>query len=211
MRLFVASVTTIALSMVVSGTANADSLHPDTPIDSLVTVNSRPVISSISEEEFQSIRKDIDSLQRLDPYFKNGTIDYAAAVSDDSIDKKVLDEYTSALQASSDTMHPDSPTSAVIKAMSACKGKNGWRAFWPTVFLNSCNASAVSNALNSGAGVAAVAAAITSYTGAGPVVAGAIAGALATYGGVYGLCNSWGRGIQLFLNPVNALPACWSQ
>lgn len=52
---------------------------------------------------------------------------------------------------------------------------------------------------------------ISSATGAGAVVSGTIAATLAVYSGLYGMCNSWGRGIKLIINPITTLPVCPSQ
>lgn len=92
----------------------------------------------------------------------------------------------------------------------SCVGRTGARAFWPTVYLNSCQASVLNNLLNAGAGVAGVAGLLTGWTGIGAVGASAIASALVITGGIYGLCNSWGRGIKVYVTPA-AVPVCWAQ
>ena len=149
-------------------------------------------------------------------------LDYAAASADPSVKRATLDDFSAGLIAGGGKVVGAGPaadriakaaeriTASLNASILSCEGRNGWRNFWPTVFLDSCNASALSNLMNVGAGVAAIAALLSAATGAGAAVAGAIAAVLALYGSLLSLCNSWGHGVQIFLNPFGT-PVCWSQ
>lgn len=163
-------------------------------------------------------------LMELESHFHGSEFDYFSARVDADLDQEFLSEFavayyaglngngSQALLAQKDAMTAlgSERVGAVTKAASACAGRTGWRAFWPTIFLNSCQASALSSSLSGGAGVAGIAGLLTSWTGAGPLVSGVVAGALVVYSSLYSLCNSWGTGIQLFLNPAG-IPICWAQ
>lgn len=175
-------------------------------------------ISQLSEWEERQFAE-------LKLYFDGVKFDYLAAREDPVLNQAFLSEFavayyaglgehgSQALLAQRDAMWnltPDHVDLLTVSATAACVGRTGWRTFWPTVFLNSCQASALSNALALGAGVAGVAGMIASWTGAGPVVSGVIAGALVVHSSLYALCNSWGTGIQIFVNPTG-IPICWAQ
>ena len=115
-------------------------------------------------------------------------------------------------QPASTQAAPTPDASSQAEEFASCEGRSGWRAAWPTIFLDSCQADRLSGALAAGASAAALAGLITAETGAGPAVAGAIAAALTVYGGLTGLCNSWGNGIQIIYVPnVPGSLICWSQ
>ena len=153
----------------------------------------------------------------------NLVLDYGAASADPAVKRATLDDFAVGLIAGGGSVvGAGSVANQLAKAAErlsanldaailACEGRNGWRNFWPTIFLDSCNSNALAAAMAAGAGVAALAALITAATGAGPVVAGTIAAALGIYSALVALCNSWGHGIQIFVNPLGGTPVCWSQ
>ena len=149
---------------------------------------------------------------------KEKTLDYKGAKADARIDDNVLKEYAGGLQASGWKVESvESDTQAVQESANrlaptvetledSCKGENGFQLLPPAVLLDSCAASALQNAYAAGAGSAGLAALITAETGAGPILAGAVAAVLTLQSGIYGICNSWGNGIKIF-----PLGLCWSQ
>ena len=162
-------------------------------------------------------------MQALENHIADGTLDYQAAKADPAITDATLDDFTAGyIVAGGRLSAPDSAPPEVrdraadlapyAEEFASCEGRSGWRAVWPTIFLDSCQANALSATLETGAGVAVLAGLITAETGAGPAVAGAIAAALTVYGGLTGLCNSWGNGIQIIYVPnVPGSLICWSQ
>ena len=79
------------------------------------------------------------------------------------------------------------------------------------IFLDSCQADRLSGALAAGASVTFLAGMITAETGAGPAVAGAIAGVLGFYGGLTQICNSWDTGIAIVYIPYPSVLTCVPQ
>lgn len=160
------------------------------------------------------------SFQALEAYLlqQDRTLDYERAMKDPAIPQEVLDDFAAGLETQgweikaspSDLARIQEKAIAIAPAMAnlraACGGRNGLQPLPPAVLLNSCAASAVQNAYASGAGAAAIAAIITAQTGAGPLLAGTIAGILTISSGLIGLCNSWGQGVKIF-----ATGGCWSQ
>lgn len=150
-------------------------------------------------------------------------LDYAAASTDPSVKRATLDDFAVGLIAGGGSVVGAGPaadrlaaaaeqiSASLDSAILACAGRNGFRNFWPTVFLDSCNASALSNILNIGAGIATIVGFLTAATGIGAAAAGIIAAALAIYSSLISLCNSWGHGVQIFVNPFGGIPVCWSQ
>lgn len=167
-----------------------------------------------------------DQLRLLDKYMSNGLFDYTAAREDSAIDRAFLSEFSAAYFAASNDLQPGESQAKVdamqhlglehfvaieTMAANACVGRTGWRNFWPTIYLNSCQASALSNLTAMGAWAAGLTGLIAAATGAPALVAGAIAAGLTFYTGLYGLCNSWGRGINIYVNPTGGPAYCWSQ
>ncbi|WP_211208172.1 hypothetical protein, partial [Corynebacterium mastitidis] len=167
-------------------------------------------LSEVQEVSLRGIEKYLDQ--------DDSSFDFAKAQEDPSIDDKTLEDFSAGLltqgwdvRASDAALlelnkKSDEISPHLTSLRSACEGRNGVQKFPPAVLLNSCTASAVQNALGAGAGVAGIAAIITAETGAGPALAGTIAGVLAINAGVIGLCNSWGHGVKIFSGGV-----CWSQ
>lgn len=141
-----------------------------------------------------------------------GQLDFEAAAGDPRLDEQFLLDFTEGYALvvnhgptnTGVTGGAQSRSSAA--ATSSCAGVNGVAG--QQVFLDSCNAGALSSSMAAGAGVATLTAIITAATGAGLIVAGSIAGGLALASSLTSLCNSWGRGI--FIN-VGTPPFCWSQ
>ncbi|GAA2218836.1 hypothetical protein GCM10010413_06050 [Promicromonospora sukumoe] len=151
-------------------------------------------------------------------------LDYGTAVADDQINRATLKDFAigivagggSVTGAGTDAQAIDSGASDLVAhvggdgaAALACEGRNGFASVPPTIYLSSCNASALSSAMAAGAAIATIGALIISWTGAGAAVAGVIAAALGLYSSIYALCNSWGHGIRIYV--VTSFPVCWSQ
>ncbi|MFD7022104.1 hypothetical protein [Promicromonospora sukumoe] len=151
-------------------------------------------------------------------------LDYGTAVVDGRINRATLKDFAigivagggSVTGAGNDAQAIDSGASDLVAhvggdgaATLACEGRNGFASVPPTIYLSSCNASALSSAMAAGAAIATIAALIISWTGAGAAVAGVIAAALGLYSSIYALCNSWGHGIRIYV--VTSFPVCWSQ
>ncbi|QPK79562.1 hypothetical protein G7Y31_02295 [Corynebacterium lizhenjunii] len=144
--------------------------------------------------------------------------DYSGASRDPMVEEELLEEYAAVLMVegwqiqgtASElvglTEKAELHEQASIAFRAACGGRNGFQAAPPAVLLDSCAATALQNAYAAGSGVAGLAALITSYTGAGPLIAGSIASMMVIASGLVGVCNSWGRGIKVF-----ATGGCWSQ
>ena len=162
---------------------------------------------------------------RIQPHLSEDLqLDYAAAVADGQIDKTTLKDFAIGIVAGGGSVSHAGPDAQAIEsaasrlvaqvggdgaAILACEGRNGWASVPPTIYLSSCNASALSSAMAAGAAIATIAALIISWTGAGAAVAGVIAAALGLYSSIYALCNSWGHGIRIYV--VTTFPVCWSQ
>jgi hypothetical protein len=151
-------------------------------------------------------------------------LDYTSAAADAQVSRATLNDFAIGIVAGGGSVTGPATNVRTIESAAAhlaaeiegdsatalaCEGRNGWASVPPTIYLSSCNASALSAALAAGAAVATIAALIVSWTGAGAAVAGAIAAALALYSSIYALCNSWGHGIRIYV--VTTLPVCWSQ
>jgi hypothetical protein len=96
--------------------------------------------------------------------------------------------------------------------LSSCVGVNDYSTQWfgHQLKLDSCNTSRLIGALAVGAGAAGIAALITAWTGAGPVVAGVIAGVLTIGGGAIAICAADGDGLILDQG-WNGVPWCSGQ
>lgn len=174
------------------------------------------------------------ALERIATYYDNDAalLDYARASEDETVDPKVLDDFAvgtiiagGTVAGGAEDVEALTASAAGLQAqfvfvgatpsndfgLMACEGRNGYRNFWPTIFLDSCNSAALANLMAAGASAAALAAMFMVETGVGAAVAGYIAGVLALFGSIYNLCNSWGRGIQIIINPVSPVAVCWSQ
>ncbi|QTH60493.1 hypothetical protein J5O04_05110 [Corynebacterium hindlerae] len=196
-------------------------LSPKTTLaQTTVETNTGSLHSDNHASTSPAVEEVLKTLEQLEPYVstKSKELDFESAKSNPLVDNNILSEYSAALvsqgwnvkASESDLITIQSQASEVLPTMTAlrnsCEGRNGFEAIPPAILLDSCAATAVQNAYNSGAGVAAIAALLTAQTGVGPLLAGAIAGALATQSGIVGLCNSWGHGVKLFPGG-----ACWSQ
>ena len=114
-------------------------------------------------------------------------------------------------QPASTQAAPTPDASSQAEEFASCEGRSGWRAAWPTIFLDSCQADRLSGALAAGASAAALAGLITAETGAGPADAGAIAGVLGFYGSLSMICNSWDTGIAIVYIPYPNILTCAPQ
>ena len=161
-------------------------------------------------------------MQALENHIADGTLDYQAAKADPAITDATLDDFTAGyIVAGGRLSVPDSAPPEVRDRVAAlapyaeefasCEGRSGWRAVWPTIFLDSCQADLLSGALAAGASVTFLAGMITAETGAGPAVAGAIAGVLGFYGGLTQICNSWDTGIAIVYIPYPSVLTCVPQ
>lgn len=181
----------------------------DTPVDSKEALEK----SNLSPEEkasFEALDKFVDQ--------KEKTLDYKGAKADAKIDDNVLKDYAAGLQASGwkvESVGSDAqaiqesadqlaPTAEKLEA--SCKGKNGFQKAPPAILLNSCAASELQQAYQAGANGAKLAALITSETGAGAAIAGAVGTALTIGSGVVGMCNAWDSGIKIYPGGI-----CWAQ
>lgn len=220
--LVTACVTVLAM-LVTPNTAAAASAAPSA---GAVYTSASASKSQELDPETEAIKAEVAALKKY--LSKDLELDYTAAAGDPRISRATLDEYATwymaagetVLGATADVVALESAVSNVEEELAAvssgegvsilaCSGRNGWRTWYPTVFLDSCATNAVISAYAIGAGVAGMAALITAWTGAGPAIAGVIAGALSVSGGIVGLCGSWGRGIQVFVAPWGSV--CWSQ
>ena len=179
----------------------------------LVTAFTSPTSADSSELPSQTE----ESLQYIEAYEDASEgLDYAAAKSDPDIDIEFLQEFAAGYEVGggnliniSDQEQKTLTTQTELQAeditpLANCNGTNG---YMPSMlFLDSCNASAISSLIATGAGLAAIAAAISAATGVGAVAAGAIAGALAAAGGLATLCNAWNTGIIIHHFPVTCSP-----
>jgi hypothetical protein len=97
--------------------------------------------------------------------------------------------------------------------LAGCSGRNSFdiTGAQANLYLNSCVANDLSGKLAQGAGLAALIALITSATGAGPAVAGIVAGLLTIGSGAVVSCNARGRGIVGHNIPATAITWCNSQ
>ena len=161
-------------------------------------------------------------MQALENHIADGTLDYQAAKADPAITDAALDDFTAGYIAAGGRLSaPDSAPPEVrdraadlapyAEEFASCEGRSGWRAVWPTIFLDSCQADLLSGALAAGASVAGLAGLITAETGAGPVVAEAIAGVLGFYGSLSMICNSWDTGIVIVYIPYPNILTCVPQ
>ena len=161
-------------------------------------------------------------MQALENHIADGTLDYQAAKADPAITDATLDDFTAGyIVAGGQLSAPDSAPPEVrdraaalapyAEEFASCEGRSGWRAVWPTIFLDSCQADRLSGALAAGASVTFLAGMITAETGAGPAVAGAIAGVLGFYGGLTQICNSWDTGIAIVYIPYPSVLTCVPQ
>lgn len=94
-----------------------------------------------------------------------------------------------------------------------CVGKNrlDYTGIQINLYLNSCKAASVLGLVNSGAGIAVIAAAVTAATGVGALAAGVIAGVLGVSAGVLTSCTARGRGIAAHNIPPSAVMWCNNQ
>ncbi|WP_420368654.1 hypothetical protein [Curtobacterium sp. L1-20] len=101
----------------------------------------------------------------------------------------------------------------VVPDVRACAGRNRWdyTGIQLNVYLNSCNTTRVIGLINTGSGVATLAAAITAFTGLGVAIAGALAGVLGIAGGVLTTCSARGRGIVIHNIPPGPVVWCNGQ
>ena len=176
--------------------------------------------------EFEQL---IGDLEAIDTYLDQGVLDLVAAQGDPAVDNDVLTEFAAGMtvvggQVNGDSTEVDAlaaEMNAVFEAAMGeslaanCNGTNGYAGFYPRVFLDSCNATALSNGLWTGVGVATLAAWLVGWTGIGGAFAAAFAAGLTIYAGLTGLCNSWNTGITLTATPPIGLAPpvlfCYSQ
>lgn len=103
---------------------------------------------------------------------------------------------------------------AAVRAASRanCAGQTNYSTQWfgHQLKLNSCDANRVIAAMSAGAGVAGLAAIITSETGVGGIAGGVIAGVLAIGAGALGWCAANGTGVIIDLSWAG-VPWCAAQ
>lgn len=169
-------------------TAETVSVHADT--EALEAEQMESLKGALTDDE-------LSSLFAIEEHIgSDGQLDIAAATDDPRIDQAFLEDFAGGYASGAD--HGSG------SVMSNCVGINA--NLYQQVWLDSCNASALSTAIATGAGIPAIIGILTS-SGVGTVVAGVMAAALGMYSGLAALCNSWGRGIIL----STQAPACWSQ
>ncbi|RKR75111.1 hypothetical protein [Frondihabitans australicus] len=111
---------------------------------------------------------------------------------------------------------PDAALSSMMNDIPmprACAGKNrqDTTGLQSNVYIDSCVTQRVISLMGSGAGLAGIVAAVTAATGAGPIVAGVIAGLLGIGAGVLGSCSAKGRGVAIHQIVMSAITWCTSQ
>lgn len=176
------------------------------------TISVHSSAETLEEEQLESLEialtdEEISSLYAIEEYIdSDGQLNMTAAEDDPRIDQAFLEEFAEGYagfdndsEISAQHVQPPEATTS-----SNCVGIN--TTLYQQVWLDSCNASALSTAIATGAGIPAIIGILAS-SGVGTVVAGVMATALGMYSGLAALCNSWGRGIIL----STQAPACWSQ
>jgi hypothetical protein len=102
---------------------------------------------------------------------------------------------------------------ALLPKARTCTGKNSsdYTGLQLNLYLNSCNSAKILGLVSGGAGIATIAAVVTSATGVGGVVAGTIAGTLAIMSGALTTCTANGRGMVAHNIPPTAALWCNNQ
>ena len=209
LRVLTATIAGLSLAIAGGSLANA------TPRDAEVEINVNQV-------------KDLNVDSRyteLGQYLQEDVLDYNSALQNPQLDEEFLNQAAEGVLAiGGEVKMPETTkemiehestiidaTHQIVSLRAACPGKNGFRTFWPTVYLDSCVADRIALLVSAGASATTLAAAIMAATGAGGAVAGVLAAALGLYGTGLSLCNWNHRGIKFMVNPINAIPLCFPQ
>ncbi len=208
----------VSATFAAAGVANASD---DTSVDQ------HGMSFDINSAQYEEAAQDpeAEKVSALDPYLDPSAkvFDYDAAIASDLVDEQTAKEFAAVYLASDGTVVASADERAEfvraaqlfdendrvqrsVSALAACVGRSGTSGI--VVYLNSCQTAQLIQLMNTGGGIAGVAAAISAATGVGAAVAGVIAAALIAQGSIYEFCGSWGRGIKVFPTPI---VSCWSQ
>lgn len=175
------------------------------------TTGKETATASLSTETSEALEAAIDR--------RSGTFDGSTA-REAGVPSSVADDFATGWVAGGKTAEnadiDPAELAAARQAVSdvrACAGRNRWdyTGIQLNVYLNSCNTTRLIGLINTGSGVATIAAAITAFTGLGVAIAGALAGVLGVAGGILTTCSARGRGIVVHNIPPGPVVWCNGQ
>jgi hypothetical protein len=197
----IATLTGLLATMLFAAPANAATLEP----------RSTPPTPAISESEWATLDSSID--------VRSHVFDGASAARN-GVDAAIVNDFATGWVAAGNTaIHATVDQSKVESFglttlnVQGCAGKNrvDYTGLQLNMYLNSCNSSKIVGMVTAGAGVASIAAVITSWTGAGGAIAGVLAGVVAISAGVLTTCSAKGRGIAGHMIPPTSIMWCNNQ
>ncbi|MFZ4843747.1 hypothetical protein [Mycetocola saprophilus] len=195
----------LSLSLVLPTTAATAATAQDTqsssaPIPGAQPLPTEPSITSTSSRFSQDLQE-TENLERVAVTVVAGkvTLDSERAKKA-GISDRIISDYSRGLTIGSlNDLSKRTDAEPYASLRGSCKGKNGnGVAIWgPWFQLDSCNTGVIIGLMNSGAGAAVIAGALSSETGAGGIAGTVVAGVLAIGAGAIGVCSSDGNGVVL--------------